>query len=87
MLGDDGRGEVAGDLQRFSELLFKVFDREQCFRIDGEFGFGHGDLLSGFFRQSEGAGLHLLSSEFWIQDGIFRAFFAPQPSDLFPVYH
>ncbi len=47
MLGDDGRGEVAGDLQGFFELLFEVFDREQCFRIDGEFGFGHGDLPFG----------------------------------------
>lgn len=44
MLGDDGGGEVAGDLQRLFELLFEVFDREQCFRIDGEFCFGHGDL-------------------------------------------
>ena len=44
MLGNDGRGEVAGDLQGFFELFFEMFDREQCFRIDGKFCFGHDDL-------------------------------------------
>ena len=89
MLGDDGRGEVAGDLQRFFELFFEVFDREQCFRIDGEFCFGHGDLPFGIcvFRQSEGA--DSAPPLKWILDSrwYFCACFAPQPSDLFPVYH
>lgn len=44
VLGDDGGAEQFTDGEGFFEVLFELIDGEEGFRVDGEFGFWHGDF-------------------------------------------